>query len=141
MLDLVRAQVAAVLGHAVGRRRSTPDRAFKDLGFDSLTAVELRNRLTQATGLRLPATLVFDHPTPAAVAQCLVSAPRRRATRGESAVEEDKIRALLASVPVDQLRRAGLLGTLRALAAGGTDDYEAEETSGATRSTISTPTP
>jgi acyl carrier protein len=70
-VDLVCAHVATVLAHSpddVIRE----DKSFRDLGFESLTAVELRNRLNAVTGLRLPATVVFDHPTPRALADHLV---------------------------------------------------------------------
>jgi acyl carrier protein len=88
LLELVVAETATALGHATPAAID-PDRPFADIGFDSLTAVELRNRLGAATGVKLPSTLVFDHPTPAAVLRLLLA---------ELGQEVDPTAALLADL-------------------------------------------
>jgi len=119
LTDLVRGHVATVLGHRETDRLDL-DRAFKDHGFDSLTAVELRNRLGAATGLRLPATLVFDHPTPAALAGHIhaLLAP----DAGASVLADlDRLEAALAGLAGDPDTHAEALRRLRALLAGADD--------------------
>jgi acyl transferase domain-containing protein/acyl carrier protein len=119
LLDLVRNAVAAVLAHgspeAIGATRE-----FRELGFDSLTAVELRNRLTAATGLRLPATLAFDYPTPTVLAEhlgteLLTGDP---ADAGPSLLAElDRFEAVLAASEPDDVTRGGVALRLRRLVA------------------------
>ncbi len=129
VLDLVRAQAAAVLGHA--SPETIPERApFKELGCDSLAAVELRNRLHTATGLRLPATLVFDYPNCAAVVEYLHEAMTEGQPRRETAAvtaksldaELDKLGAMLSSLAADDPGRNQLTARLRALVSQMRDD-------------------
>jgi acyl transferase domain-containing protein/NADPH:quinone reductase-like Zn-dependent oxidoreductase/acyl carrier protein len=115
VLDLVRRQVAEILGHA--SPQTVPEQqAFTDLGFDSLTALELRNHLGTATGLRLPATLVFDYPNTSAVAQYLLGEVVVNAQMTAGPNSDEAVRRALATVPLSRLRRAGLIGTLLELA-------------------------
>ncbi|MBM7769840.1 acyl transferase domain-containing protein [Actinokineospora baliensis] len=104
---LVLAEAATILGHN-DLGGIDPGRPFRDLGFDSLTAVEMRNRLTTATGLSLLATVVFDYPTPAELAAHLLT----ELSGGEDA----GVRAAIAAIPLSRLEQAGLLEPLLRLA-------------------------
>jgi acyl transferase domain-containing protein len=118
-LEFVLGEIATVLGHA-SPRAIDPTRAFLEIGFDSLTAVELRNRLNTATKLTLPNTLIFDYPTPVMLTQHLLEAISPGAG-GESELDpyEAEIREALANIPLTRLREAGLTEVLLQLAGPG----------------------
>ncbi|MFB7469404.1 SDR family NAD(P)-dependent oxidoreductase [Kitasatospora sp. NPDC056184] len=118
VLGVVREQAAAVLGHE-GAGAVEPGRTFKDLGFDSVSAVEFRNRLSAAAGVRLPATIVFDHANPRALAEFIEAELADLAPGGAAAVsaELDRLEALVAGLAPEEAARAGLGARLQALAA------------------------
>ncbi|MBT2430595.1 SDR family NAD(P)-dependent oxidoreductase, partial [Streptomyces sp. ISL-112] len=139
LADTVRGQVAEVLGHTGGGGVSA-DRSFQELGFDSLTAVELRNRLNAATGLRLPSTLVFDYPNLAALARRLAdeigSLQAPSPSDGSALADLDRARTAIASMAADdgaaRTRVAARLRELLSLAEAAdttapvTDEYDGE---------------
>ncbi|MGW5177066.1 type I polyketide synthase [Streptomyces sp. NPDC004082] len=117
-LDWVRDQVALVLGHPSGAGIDV-DQAFTPLGIDSLTAVELCNRLAAATALRLPSALVFSYPTPRELSEHICHLLRPATdddTQAAPSAEDSEIRAVLHSVPIERLRAAGLLDLVLACA-------------------------
>ncbi|SFW75705.1 type I polyketide synthase [Amycolatopsis australiensis] len=111
LLDLVRAEVAAVLGYP-SPSTVDPALAFKDLGLDSLTAVELRNGLAAVTGLALPATLGFDYANPAALAAHL---GRELGPAAAAEAELDRIEAAFAGLTAEQLAGTRITARLQAL--------------------------
>jgi acyl transferase domain-containing protein/acyl carrier protein len=116
VLRLLLEQIATVLGYE-GTVDIGADREFRELGFDSLTAIELRNRLNAATGLRLTATLVFDHPTPNALTEHILTAigAGDASAPAPVLVELDRLETLLSSLSPDDDLRSGVTSRLRTL--------------------------
>ncbi|MEU5615148.1 KR domain-containing protein, partial [Streptomyces sparsogenes] len=131
LLALVRTHVANALRYASAESLD-PQQSFKDLGFDSVAAIEFRNRLRGATGLTLPATLVFDYPTPTALAGYLVAQVMAEDSGTEPAAAHlDGIEAVLAALDADDPRRSGLTHRLRVLLwryEGGAEPQDEQQT-------------
>ncbi|WP_165036575.1 acyl carrier protein, partial [Candidatus Protofrankia californiensis] len=125
LLDLLRVHTAAVLGHGSTDTVDTTV-GFLEAGFDSLTAVELRNQLNAATALRLPTTLLFDYPTPALLAEHLRAQILDGDTKAPPPVlaELTRLESALATVATDGTVRAAVITRLRDVLAKWTDAGE-----------------
>uniref|UniRef100_UPI001EE4932D type I polyketide synthase n=1 Tax=Saccharothrix deserti TaxID=2593674 RepID=UPI001EE4932D len=135
VLDTVRSAVAAVLGRADGTGIDA-NLSFHELGFDSLTAVELRNRLSAATGVALAATLVFDHPTPAALTDHVLAALAPEPVLA-GLPELDSLQAALPAVEKDEQARAAMTVRLRTILARLTDGDEQDESAALEAASVS----
>lgn len=124
-------EVATVLGHS-SASQIDPSRSFSELGFDSLGAVELQNRLRRVTEVRLAPTMIFDYPTPAELLEHVkseIDIPFRSPVTVDPA--EPELREALMSIPAERLRQAGLLDPLLRLSRGGDIGPVADDEEGA----------
>jgi acyl carrier protein len=128
LLDAVRTHAASVLGYASSDAIKATE-SFKELGFDSLAAIELRNRLNDATGVGLPGTLIFDYPTPKALAGYLLDsvAPDGSHTAVIFDAELDKLERLLATAASDDSSRSRIKARLQAILGGFDENGQSEK--------------
>jgi len=110
LVETLQGEIARILG--LGSRSDvSPTRAFRELGMDSLVAVELRNRVAALSGLSLPATLAFDYPHVQALSRFLLGRLELAAPPGAS-LSDEALRALLQALPLEKLRASGLVPAL-----------------------------
>jgi acyl transferase domain-containing protein/pyruvate/2-oxoglutarate dehydrogenase complex dihydrolipoamide acyltransferase (E2) component/acyl carrier protein len=117
VLEMVKAHAAVVLGHGSSSAVEA-ERAFRDMGFDSLAAVEFRNRLATGSGLRLPATATFDYPTPVALTDYLLDRLRPATPASSVDAELDRLAGLFAEMDANAVSRRKVVARMQRMIAG-----------------------